>query len=1176
MRRLILAPRFAAGLSCLAVAAVGAPAAQAASPTTAWSGGKFNVDTANLVRRSDIALGQPPLQPKQSMDLGNGVFGVAAWAAGGFTAQLNRVDTFPDHRSAGQLVIPGLAAMTSAADYQGTVDLYDATYRQSGGGMTATTYVRADKDEIVVDVTGADPASTQTASVNLQSGRHPTAAASGSTATLAETWVDDGSSGGNKSAGGGTGKTFGSLAALTAGGRSVTASTPDANTVRVTFNPNADGSFRVVVGVPHWTGGDAAATAATLLGDDASASSSSLQSAHLDWWHSYWGRVGLVKLSSTDGVADYMENIRNIYLYTAAASERGDYPSSQAGVNDLFNFTRDSQQWGGGDYWFWNDRMQIAANISSGATELNSPFFTMYGNDVASLEAWTRMMWPMSQGYCLPETMRFDGTGYYIDGANGNNSCDSSTGTSFNKLTLTSGAELASWVWRQYQDTDDKAFLQRFYPLISEPTKFLLSYSTVGSDGKLHTYPSNAHETQWGVHDPITDISAMKMLYPIAVQAAQTLGVDPALVTQLQTAIPEILDFPRTDKATHRQLKTAANDTDGNTVLGFSSDASAGYHNNENLDLEPVWPYNLIGDTSPLFDLAKTTYNARQFKNSNSWTYDPVQAARLDMGDQVAATLKLSTQTFQVYPSGMAAWNVNNLSEPYDEHSGVTTLAINEALATDYDGLLRIAPAVPSTWSAEGTISLQHQSKVHVQVQNGTVTTAVVESGSDHDMLVRNPWVGHDVQVVDGADESTVVVPTTNADTFTIHAQAGKTYVIQQPSAPLASETTAPLTGTPATAARHLTGSRVEIGLDVPGYVPPPACDIPNGPTLLAWDPTSGDTVRDWSTYNRAGTFAKGAAYATDGPTGSAAVLSGGNYLTAGKTKLGFLREFTLATELQITAGSGYRRVLDWKTPSGGDGDGILIDLTPSGGLRVITAGSTVTVNSAIPTGTWISLAVTIAQNGTENVYVNGTRVGGGTFANPGVNGCNDGATLRIGADQAGSETITAEVDRTAIFTTALSAADVARWQSLAVPTHTDVPGSVGGQVPATLALTLGQPAGFGAFVPGVAADYTSSLAATVTSTAGDATLSVADPSATAPGHLVNGSFALPSPLQLGVGGNALAALGASPLTLLTYANPVSNDLETINLKQSIGATDPLRSGSYAKTLTFTLSTTTP
>src|SRR6185436_5025625 len=76
-------------------------------------------------------------------------------------------------------------------------------------------------------------------------------------------------------------------------------------------------------------------------------------------------------------------------------------------------------------------------------------------------------------------------------------------------------------------------------------------------------------------------------------------------------------------------------------------------------------------------------------------------------------------------------------------------------------------------------------------------------------------------------------------------------------------------------------------------------------------------------------------------------------------------------------------------------------------------------------------------------------------------------------------------------------------WGALATTT----PGSVGGTVPATLALTLGPAATFGPFQPGVARDYTASTTANVISTAGDAALTVADPSANHPGHLVNGAF---------------------------------------------------------------------
>jgi X-Pro dipeptidyl-peptidase len=118
--------------------------------------------------------------------------------------------------------------------------------------------------------------------------------------------------------------------------------------------------------------------------------------------------------------------------------------------------------------------------------------------------------------------------------------------------------------------------------------------------------------------------------------------------------------------------------------------------------------------------------------------------------------------------------------------------------------------------------------------------------------------------------------------------------------------------------------------------------------------------------------------------------------------------------------------------------------------------------------------------------------------------------------------------------------------------------GDVTGSVPATLSLTLGAPASFGPFAPGVTKDYTASTTANVISSAGDATLSVSDP-----GHLTNGAFSLPSPLQVS-------------FSKASWTAPVSNDPVTIGFTQHIDSTDALRTGTYSQTLTFTLSTTTP
>jgi hypothetical protein len=158
------------------------------------------------------------------------------------------------------------------------------------------------------------------------------------------------------------------------------------------------------------------------------------------------------------------------------------------------------------------------------------------------------------------------------------------------------------------------------------------------------------------------------------------------------------------------------------------------------------------------------------------------------------------------------------------------------------------------------------------------------------------------------------------------------------------------------------------------------------------------------------------------------------------------------------------------------------------------------------------------------------------------------------------------------------NAATITRHYSVVAPTSTP-----GGETPATLNIAFGAPASFAPFIPGIGKDYTSSMTATLTSTAADAALWVADPSATATGRLMNGTFALASPLQVSATSpnGASAAGGAvggsdAPTKLLTYAGPLGAEAATLNFKQTIAGTEALRTGGYAKTLTFTLSTTTP
>ena len=119
--------------------------------------------------------------------------------------------------------------------------------------------------------------------------------------------------------------------------------------------------------------------------------------------------------------------------------------------------------------------------------------------------------------------------------------------------------------------------------------------------------------------------------------------------------------------------------------------------------------------------------------------------------------------------------------------------------------------------------------------------------------------------------------------------------------------------------------------------------------------------------------------------------------------------------------------------------------------------------------------------------------------------------------------------------------------------------GGAGGTVPATLSLTFGAAGELRRrSSPASNGPTRRATTATVISTAGDATLT-----ASGPVRLRNGAFSLAEPL-------------AVTLSRAIWDAPVSNDEVTIGFRQQIGANEPLRSGTYSGTVTFTLATTNP
>ncbi len=466
-----------------------------------------------------------------------------------------------------------------------------------------------------------------------------------------------------------------------------------------------------------------------------------------------------------------------IDLFTAAAESRDRLPVGPGGIGNLFSSIRDEQRWGPSAYWHWNLRMQVSANLGAGVSELNAPYFRLYRENLDNILHWTKQHMGGRPGLCIPETMRFNGQGYenetWIPAPAIN--CGEDFQPYYNARTISTGAEVALWVWEQYEYTGNLKFLARNYPLMSGSARFLLAYATHDANGTLHTFPSNSHETQWDVHDPTTDIAAMHALFPRVVLAATLLKTDADLVSELQKEIGKLASLPMATGSSPTRLAQPGTDRE-DTIIAPSYDPEAPMHNTENNGLEPVWPYGMIGDDGPLHAIGVRTFLNRPNKNEDDWSFDPVQAARLGLADEFRSSTLALTERYQIYPSGLASFLGPSFLV---EQIGVLADALQQALVQDYDGLIRIAPAWPRDWDADGTVYIQHGSKADVQIRRGKIISVGLEVGQTGQVRIRNPWPGEDVEVVD-ARNSSVALPGTSAAILEFPARAATNYLVRQ------------------------------------------------------------------------------------------------------------------------------------------------------------------------------------------------------------------------------------------------------------------------------------------------------------------------------------------------------------------------------------------------------------
>jgi hypothetical protein len=763
----------AAGAAGMGAAGDATGAAGSGSGTTVVDGpmgeafdttrGVLNVDYAGYLSKHDVVYNKANANPLYGLPVGNGRVGALVWSAnGGLTMQVSGVDASQQTAfGAGNVSLttnPGLDA--GSATFQQRLSLYDGTLSTKYDANRTVTILGAPNSEVIGIHVADARAGVTGATVDLSLWDVSALGNSGNVPNLntwkqVSTWAEAGSAG--LSRGQQDSNNFGYSLGATVEGATFTTQAVNASTVRLAIAPSASYTIWIACASRlNATGHDSVAQAKAALAATATAGFATTSAAYTSFWHGFWGK-SFVQYSNNAGDADYLENVYYLATYMIAAGAFGNYPFHF--INGVERATADMTKWSNA-YWYWNQRDVYNSFLASNHADVMNVFNNMYSRNLTALKAFTMSRFGID-GLWVPETMGWNGN------ADGN--------TQYTNDIFSTGTEAARNMYAQFAYTGDMSYLKNTaYPFMREIAKFYVKkFTKDAGSGKYVMTSSNAHETYWGVPNAVTDLAAVRSLFPTVISASTTLGLDADLRPSWQDLLTNLTAYP----------------TDGTHYLPHQPPI-AQTHNGENVASELIWPYDQTGIDAPDYAMAVATWKARPFPYGNVWANDAIQAARLGLGDDANMGMKVMLQKYQNYPNGMT----NNTNGVF-EYLGVHLVVMNESLLQSYDGKIRVFPALPADASlvTRFTLAASGGFLVTSEREGGDIKYVGLRSNVGNMATVVNPWGTAAVQVRKVG--VTAPVMSSSSATLSFATDAGGVYVVERVAKPLGGYTFSFLTG---------------------------------------------------------------------------------------------------------------------------------------------------------------------------------------------------------------------------------------------------------------------------------------------------------------------------------------------------------------------------------------------
>jgi alpha-L-fucosidase 2 len=298
----------------------------------------------------------------------------------------------------------------------------------------------------------------------------------------------------------------------------------------------------------------------------------------------------------------------------------------------------------------------------------------------------------------------------------------------------TCGAWLVQHVWEQYQFTQDKEFLKKYYPLlrgasefcaavlVEDPrTKHLVTVPSSSPENAFaYTAPDGSRKHGWLCAGSTYDMQIMRGLFKATAAAARVLGTDE--------------DFAKSIETVSARLAPTKLNAEGRIMEWQEDYEETEIHHRHSSHLWGLYPGDEISANTPdLLEGARKSLD-RRGDASTGWSmaWKANFWARLNDGDRAAKLLSMLI--------GRGAPNLFCLHPPFQIDGNLGgTAAVAEMLVQSHDGTITLLPALPAAWKDGKATGLRARGNFTVDLEwkDGKVTDYRITSPEPREVKLK-------------------------------------------------------------------------------------------------------------------------------------------------------------------------------------------------------------------------------------------------------------------------------------------------------------------------------------------------------------------------------------------------------------------------------------------------------